>query len=344
MTAIAAVIALSSTPLFAQNIEPVATPAPAIDMTPAPAAADTLAPAPAADTATTVDPLAPEAAAKPAVRKATAAKTKAAKKATVAPSRPAPARVASAAPTVAAAPAAVTTAPVVNGPPIEPLPPMTPEVAPVEAPVVAPPATADTASLNSMIPIAGAGGLGILALAGAGLVVRRRRRRAEDAEIEARQQFAEALPDAEPATIDEPKPGYMPEQAEPAFVRAFAPALAPLPATAEPEPSEELDGPVTELPEGFDLTPFGPHVQAAYKGPTVDNPSLSLKTRLRTAAGMDDMDKAADEAGTAQPAEAPAAKPAMAQQGKADFMLRGAGTKPSMRPVHGANARSAYSK
>ena len=45
MTAIAAAIALSSTPLFAQSAdEPVVTTTPAVDVTPAPAAADPIAP------------------------------------------------------------------------------------------------------------------------------------------------------------------------------------------------------------------------------------------------------------------------------------------------------------
>ncbi|HMI41269.1 MAG TPA: hypothetical protein VK485_08600, partial [Sphingomicrobium sp.] len=57
MTAIAAVIALSSTPLFAQSTGPVAeTPAPVVD-TPPPPAADPIAPLPTTDTATTADPL-----------------------------------------------------------------------------------------------------------------------------------------------------------------------------------------------------------------------------------------------------------------------------------------------
>ena len=55
-----------------------------------------------------------------------------------------------------------------------------------------------------------------------------------------------------------------------------------------------MDGPVTELPEGFDLSKFGHHVQQAYKGPTEDNPSLSLKHRLRKAGGMDQMERNMD--------------------------------------------------
>ena len=53
----------------------------------------------------------------------------------------------------------------------------------------------------------------------------------------------------------------------------------------------EADGPVTSLPNGFDLSRFGKHVQAAYRGPTPDNPSLSLKYRLRKAAALDQFER-----------------------------------------------------
>jgi hypothetical protein len=300
---------------------------------------DPLAPAPVADTAPAADPLAPEAAAKPAARKATTVKSTAVR------SRPAPARVASAAPAVAVAPA-VTMAPVAAAP-AEPSMPMTPEVAPVEAPVAEAPTPVEASAIDSMVPIAGAGGLGLLALAGAGLVVRRRRRRAEEAEDVAWQEHVQALPDAdaEPAMAVEPQPGYMPEQSKPAFVRAFAPAPeAELAVAAESEPSAEIDGPVTELPEGFDLSRFSPQVQAAYKGPTEDNPSLSLKHRLRRAAGMDQLAEREAEAGTTAPAKAPVAKPAMAHQGKTDFMLARSDNKPGVQPTYSKNLRPAYNR
>jgi len=41
------------------------------------------------------------------------------------------------------------------------------------------------------------------------------------------------------------------------------------------------------LPPGFDVSRFGRHVQAAYRGPTADNPSLSLKRRLKRASFFD---------------------------------------------------------
>ena len=73
-----------------------------------------------------------------------------------------------------------------------------------------------------------------------------------------------------------------PESDAPAFARAAAPVMA----AAAPGPILK-DVPRTQLPPDFDLSRFGPHVRAAYQGPTADNPSLSIKHRLRRAAAMD---------------------------------------------------------
>ena len=109
---------------------------------------------------------------------------------------------------------------------------------------------------------------------------------------------------------------------------------------ANHEPSPEIDGPVTEIPEGFDLSRFGPNVQAAYQGPTEDNPSLSLKTRLKRANALDQMANREAEAELVAEAEAdaaptavatPTAKPALATGN--DFMLGGNGTKATVRRV-----------
>lgn len=45
------------------------------------------------------------------------------------------------------------------------------------------------------------------------------------------------------------------------------------------------------LPSDFDLSRFGPHVQAAYRGPTPDNPSMSLKKRLARARALDQRER-----------------------------------------------------
>ena len=125
--------------------------------------------------------------------------------------------------------------------------------------------------MNEALPIAGAAGLGLLALAGAGMAVRRRKRRREEEEFEERQM---ALTEAEAESALPP---------EPAFVRPATPLHDAVPGKA----------PVTSLPAGFDISKFGRHVQAAYRGPTADNPSLSLKNRLRRASFFDQQERRA---------------------------------------------------
>lgn len=359
MTAIAAAIACS-TPSFAQSADPpvAETPAPVVA---APVVAEPVAETPIVpDTPVVAEPLAPaEAVAKPAARKATATRAPAAR------SRPAPARVATVATAVAApapAPAAAAVAPVADAPAVEPLP-----VQPEAAPVVAP-AEPDASSMDAMMPALAAGGLAIVVLAGVGLALRRRKRRA--AETEEAEQRTAALDDAdaERAMSVEPEPAIMVEpgpQADPvkpAFVAAPAlatkagpvVAAASLATKAAPvvaagpaaDPTPDVDGPVTELPEDFDLSRFGYNVQEAYKGPTEDNPSLSLKNRLSRARGMDQLERNLDaevEAATGEPvlteaelnppAES-AAEPATAPQAESEFMLTKPGTKPALRPAY----------
>jgi hypothetical protein len=187
-----------------------------------------------------------------------------------------------------------------------------------------------------MIPIAGVAALGILLLAGAGLVMRRRRRLVQDGEDAARRQFAGTSADADLTEIGEPDPAMIvepdPEAPTPAMVAETAAVAAAVVAAHEPSP--EIDGPVTELPDEFDTSQFGLHVQAAYNGPTEDNPSLSLKHRLSRANGMDQLaEREAEAEVAADTVEAPAAMPAVAPSAKAGFMLGRAGKKPSLSPA-----------
>jgi LPXTG-motif cell wall-anchored protein len=267
-TAIATALALSSTPLFAQSVDPVvAAPPPAAGVTPAPAAAPPLAAEPVVID-TTADPRAAEAVAKPAARKAAVTKT--------APARPRPAaaRAATAAPAVAAAPAA----PVAEGSAAQPLPAEPVAAAPaVAAPVVtAPPAQDAPVASNIMLPIAGGAGLALLTLIGL-LILRRRKRRNEE-EIAAAEQYEAA--NENPAQPD-------PLFAEPAFVAAATPAGTPT--------------------ECADAAP-GSHVEAACEGPTEDNPSLSIRKRLKRAHFFDEREQLV-AAGMAVPVAADAGLP-----------------------------------
>jgi hypothetical protein len=322
MTAIAAVIALS-TPSFAQSGgEPiVVTSAPAIEVTQAPVVAD---------------PIAPEAA-QPAPGKSATAKS------TAASLPPVAAHSAGAEPMISAPGATISDPDAAAS--VEPLPNQ-PEVAPVQAPVAEPSALADTNTTGSMIPIVGVGVLGILALTGAGLVMRRRRRRSDDADDAARRQLAGTAADADPTKIDEPEPAMIVAHEPPASPEPTTQAIAAETAAvaaavvAAHEPSPEIDGPVTELPEDFDTSQFGLHAQAAYNGPTEDNPSLSLKHRLSRANGMDQLaEREAEAEVAAAPDEVQAAMPVVAPSAKGDFVPGLAGTKPSrpkpiVRPAH----------
>ncbi len=303
MTAIAAVIAFSSTSSFAQSVE---TLAPIVESTPilTPATPDPLAADPiATDTSVTADPVASETATPPAATARRAAKA----------SRPA-----ARARAVAAAPAVAATATPAIAAPVEPVPAMPEMAAPAPVvPVVEPtPVATETVLMDEALPIAGAAGLGLLALAGAGMTMRRRRRRAEDAINEAKRQQIEAMPEA--AIEPEPAPTFV--RTPPSFVDT--PMADPVPVAAAATASE--------LPSGFDVSKFGPHVQAAYRGPTADNPSASLKRRLTTGHFLD---KQALEANPA-PTTAPAATPARKARIDNDFMFRSSDSKPSMRPAY----------
>lgn len=128
----------------------------------------------------------------------------------------------------------------------------------------------------------------VIALIFAGWALsRRRRRRLDEAMWYDETPVAESEPEiapasAEPASaedlVEPPEADWQPELVTP------APATAAVVHEAE-QPAE------TTLPSGFDLSRFGPHVQAAYRGPTEDNPSLSLRHRLRRGAALDQMDR-----------------------------------------------------
>jgi hypothetical protein len=146
------------------------------------------------------------------------------------------------------------------------------------APAAAEPAATRQMEMNRVLPILAAVLLGLLALAiAAAVMLRRRRARREELYDEQVYAEPEAMAAPEPAMTIEPAP-------EPAFVAA--PAAAPVAATSP------LHDQATSLPEGFDLSRFGRHVQAAYRGPTPDNPSLSLKHRLRKANALDQRERA----------------------------------------------------
>ena len=278
MTAIAAVLALSSTPLAAQ--EATSTDVPLVTV-PAPEpvvpATDPLAPAPEASTPVeaTAEVLEP-AEATPVTKKVAVKTERRAKHAAAAPA----ASVATPAAEEAPEPA---TAPIAAARP-------TSEPAPVEQAEAEP-------QIDEAIPLAGGAGAVILALAGAGMAIRRRKR-IEEGEGERLDEMV---------LTDEVTPAPAPEPWNPPVVE---PSLASAAAAR------------TDASENFDTSHFGRHVQAAYRGPTPENPSMSLRKRLKLAGELDRRERIN---GIAPKAAAPAAPQ------PTGFMLGGTSTQAKAR-------------
>lgn len=307
MTAIAAVIALSSTPLFAQATDspadqaapavvapppPVETAPPVAAQTAAPElAAPVVAPAPAMKTvgtpvvhdADTTATAAPSAAAptQAAPLKRISTTSAAHKSAPVATASVTPAKVAPAsrpAPVVKNVPTASETAAA------------TPAAAP--APAATTTQTTHVSAIDEdALPVVGGVGLAVIALGGAAAFAIRRRREERE----------------EDALLLEPAPVEAVADRGPAVVATVAPAAKTRGRTPK------------TLPNGFDISRFGRHTQAAYLGPTEDNPSFSLKRRLKRASFFDQREREAAEAAASakvekKVAEAPVAQAAAAKQ------------------------------
>jgi len=261
LAAIAAATALLSTPVLAQDAAPVASdPAPIVADTPLPAE-PTTTPAPAEAVS---DPLAPAATTTTTTTTRTT-RTTSPTRATAAPT----ARSVRSAGPVARSVAAPTATPAAPGAapaaPVETAPFDPAMVAPLPEPAVAAPAaTADSTTIEDVLPIAGAAGLAILALAGAGFAMRRRRR---DEDVEVEETFHEPVINrAEPVAIaTAPITVAAPLAAPPAFNWGNAPREA---------------------------APSMSRIEAARRGPTADNPSQSLKKRLQRAAFFDQRERA----------------------------------------------------
>jgi len=317
MTAIAAVIALSSTPLLAQTTDSAATPPaplvvappppavtapPAAEMSAAPevaAPAPVVAPAPAPAIKTVGTPVvhdadvaaaetAPTRTAPASVKRVTTARPHAATPVAAA-SVATPAQ-AEAAPAPVAAPAAR------NVPTAAETAASTPAASP--APVAAT-QTTRTTSTDDTLPIAGGVGAAVILLGGAAAFAIRRRR-----------------PEGEEIVTDTaPVETVVVPEAEPVVIAPQTVARAPIAATGMPK----------TLPNGFDLSRFGRHTQAAYLGRTPDNPSHSLKRRLKRASFFDQREREAAAAGhpvEQTPIEAPSQQAARAAQDDGQITVR----------------------
>jgi hypothetical protein len=175
-----------------------------------------------------------------------------------------------------------------------PAPPAGP---PPLAQIAGPPPTAANANQqpqsNSTAEILGAAVFALIVLGAIAFALARRRRTREtvyeEEAYEPETTYAEAEPVRAHTPIAEEQPAIVAPETS-AFAWGNRPQAGTLETPAAAREAEE-EQPST-LPNGFDLSRFGRHVQAAYRGPTPDNPSLSLRARLRRAAAMDQKERA----------------------------------------------------
>lgn len=303
LPAIAAALALSSTPVFAQETPAQPTPPTAtttttdpVSTSPAPVL-DTTTPA-TTDTTVTTTSTAPAAKAKPR-HVATAAKpvathTVAQKTVTRTTHAAAPA----AAAPVAAAPAA----PAPAQPAVKPI---------VDTSAASPPPAQTTTAKPSggmdetTAMEVGGGALALIAL-GAGAWALSRRRRDTDEVIYEDTYEPEAdhvAHEPEMAAVAEPEPVAedMPRHDPVEQPNIVAPAPSAF-AWGKPDPATQADD------DGSDRQPGETWVERAYRGPSPANPSVSLKTRLRRAAFFDKRERDV-AAGVAEPVDTDAGLP-----------------------------------
>lgn len=297
LPAIAAALALSSTPLFAQEAQPVTATPPA-----------TIEPAPTTDatpvtteTTTTADPATTE----PAPQ--TTSTTKTVKRTTRTAARPMTTRATTrtvgraAAPVVPAAPAATPAPSAASGSAVAP-------VVDLNSKPTTPPtgATAEPAKADDTLPIAAGGALALLALGGAGIAWTKRRRRHEEQEWIEDEQL-----EHEPTELVAHDPEPMIHEQQPAIVGPSAFAWG----NASSEPARTAEPVVEE----DDRIPGESWVQRAYRGSTPNNPSVSLRARLKRAAFFDKRERDV-AAGKAEPVELDAGLPeAMVEEQEREF-------------------------
>jgi len=301
LPAIAAALALSSTSALAQQAQPVPADPPASSTTDQPAPATQAVPA-ASDTSaapSAVDSAAPATAAKtastsrPKSVKRTARVTHAAAR-TPAPRPAAATHVASRSvathavvPAPTPAPAAVTQT---SQSAVKPLVDVNASPAPKTTAAAKPAKKHD-----DTLPIAG-GALAFLAIGGAAVAFTRRRHDEEEEWVE--EGSAEPVEtyegDREPVVHDE----------EPAMIAPAASAFS----WGERDRSSEVESRNLDAAADDDRLPGETWIQRAYRGPTPNNPSVSLRARLKRAAFFDKRERDV-AAGRAEPVDMDAGLP-----------------------------------
>ena len=288
-SAIAAVLALSSTPVVAQEAPVPSEPAPVTTSTPAPT------PDVAPTTTATPDPLAPvkieSTTPKTAMSKAKTTSTHAAppKKIAAAPAR---STTRTPAQRPASSPATATAVPL--PPPVSAPTVVEPEPVATPAPPVA---QRNADNLDTMMEFGG-GALALLLLGGGAALALRRSRRREDEEMA----FADESFEPEPV-VAEPDLAASPQH-DPIFDNqpaVYAPSASAF-GWGNTHPTEQASD------DESDRRPGETWVERAYRGPTPANPSVSLKARLKRAVFFDKREREV-AAGTAVAVEPGAGLP-----------------------------------
>jgi hypothetical protein len=142
---------------------------------------------------------------------------------------------------------------------------------------------------DNTLPIAGGIALGLIALGGGIYALSRRRREDED----------------EMTVATEPTEGTIVTTSDvPAYAVATE-AVTAVPAAPVYARTADDGDEVMTLANGYDLSRYGRHTRAAYRGPTPENPSHSLRKRLHHASFYDQREREAAERGELIP-ETPA--------------------------------------
>ena len=172
--------------------------------------------------------------------------------------------------------------------------------------VNAPPAPATSAAAkpkvkhNDTLPIAG-GALAFLAIGGAAVALTRRR---HDEEEEEWTNDSQVDHDPVEAEATEAQHDHIMRTEEPAMVAPAASAFS----WSDAERARESGGPIEDRSADDDRLPGETWVQQAYRGPTPNNPSVSLRARLKRAAFFDKRERDV-AAGKAEPVDMDAGLP-----------------------------------
>jgi hypothetical protein len=170
---------------------------------------------------------------------------------------------------------------------------------PKPAPPQPKPAVTNSLNLNGeTLPIAG-GALALLAIGGAAVGVASRRRRRREQELADAQTLS--YEPFETTAAPEPQPQPQPQPILHGDQPATAPAASAFAWGNRPEPTE-----ATAAED--DRRPGETWVERAYRGPTTNNPSVSLRNRLKRAAFFDKREREA-AAGIAAPVSGNAGLP-----------------------------------